>query len=272
MKTNITTAKFVILGGPALPIRKTLMAGEWLRKAIMGLAREKWGSHAIPAEISGHNLPSGSNHEHFFYLPVDSLNRGCIDCFFVHSGRPMTSDLISVLKSLQYIKNDRGETHTLVLENFGQAGDFKHQSLLFESSRVWRSVSPYLHPWHKKKKFTVYDQLKKECAKRGWPPLESVKLIPYVLREDRRFYPFSFHKIRSKKGLIQPDRQGGFWQLTFKNPVRGPLALGFGCHFGLGLFESLNVAVHKTRPSRIRRGNTEKQTHRQVFVKQNRVS
>lgn len=27
-----------------------------------------------------------------------------------------------------------------------------------------------------------------------------------------------------------------FWRLTFPEPIQGPLALGFGCHFGLGLF------------------------------------
>jgi CRISPR-associated protein Csb2 len=26
-------------------------------------------------------------------------------------------------------------------------------------------------------------------------------------------------------------------RLTFEQPVRGPIALGFGSHFGLGLFE-----------------------------------
>lgn len=47
-----------------------------------------------------------------------------------------------------------------------------------------------------------------------------------------------FRKIRfrSRRGLIQPNRLGSFWRLTFSEPVQGPLALGFGCHFGLGLF------------------------------------
>ncbi len=261
-KHKITTACFRVLEGPYLPIQKTLLAGEWFRTSLMGLAKRKWGVRGIPSEISGHNLPAGSNHEHFFYLPVDSLNKGYIDSFFVYGNKGLTPPLVDLLKSLGEIKNDRGQKWNLILENFGRAEDFKHQSLLFQKSCVWKSVSPYLHPWHKKKNFTVYDQLKKECVKRGWPPLESVKLIPYVVREDRRFYPLSFHRFRRKKNLIQPDRQGGFWQLTFKNPVQGPLALGFGCHFGLGLFESL--AIHKKYP--------DKQTRQHFFVKKTKVS
>jgi CRISPR-associated protein Csb2 len=37
--------------------------------------------------------------------------------------------------------------------------------------------------------------------------------------------------------LNQPDRHGSFWRLTFAEPVPGPIALGFACHFGLGLFK-----------------------------------
>jgi len=42
--------------------------------------------------------------------------------------------------------------------------------------------------------------------------------------------------IASASGLKQPDAHGGFWRLTFAEPVYGPVALGFGCHFGLGMF------------------------------------
>ena len=50
--------------------------------------------------------------------------------------------------------------------------------------------------------------------------------------------PIHFYRFRSRRGLTQPDTLGRFVELTFKDPVPGPLALGFGCHFGLGLFRS----------------------------------
>jgi CRISPR-associated protein Csb2 len=45
-----------------------------------------------------------------------------------------------------------------------------------------------------------------------------------------------FHRFRSKRGLRQPDRNGSLLSLTFADPVAGPLALGFSCHYGLGMF------------------------------------
>ena len=45
-----------------------------------------------------------------------------------------------------------------------------------------------------------------------------------------------FRRFREKRNLEQPDRQGSFWRIRFAKPVKGPISLGFGCHFGLGLF------------------------------------
>jgi CRISPR-associated protein Csb2 len=53
----------------------------------------------------------------------------------------------------------------------------------------------------------------------------------------RKRRPIHFQRFRSRRGLSQPDRLGGFWRLTFPEPVEGPLALGFACHYGLGLFK-----------------------------------
>lgn len=52
----------------------------------------------------------------------------------------------------------------------------------------------------------------------------------------RVFRPLHFDRFRRKPGLTQPDTLGRFLGLRFAQPVRGPIALGFGCHFGLGLF------------------------------------
>jgi CRISPR-associated protein Csb2 len=47
-----------------------------------------------------------------------------------------------------------------------------------------------------------------------------------------------FRRFRSRRGLIQPDRTGAAIRLVFDTPLPGPIALGFGCHFGLGLFRA----------------------------------
>ena len=239
MKQKITTAYFVILKGSKLSVKNTLKAGEWIRSGVMGLSKQILGESLIPSEISGHGLSSDNKHEHCFYLPIDSLNRGLIDSFFIYCSKGFSESTLQVLKSLSWIQNDKGDCWNLTLENFGKAEDFKHRFSLFQESKIWQSYSPYFHPWYKKKNFSLFDQLKKECSLRGWPVLNSIKLIPFIQKNERRLYPFHFKKFRSKKNLKQPDRQGGFWRLEFAKSVKGPISLGFSCHFGLGLFLAL---------------------------------
>ncbi len=205
----------------------------------MGLFKKHFGSDFIPWRVSGHNLPSNNNHEHFFYIPADSLNRGVIDSFFIYGKGGFDSKTIGTLEKFKTMKSEKGQQWSFILENFGTVQDFSNRSSLFQKSCLWQSVYPYLHPWHKKKNFGIFDQLKKECEKRGLPKLEDIQLVPYLSKNEKRFYPFQFKKIRTKKDLKQADKQGGFWRLKFAKPVQGPLALGFACHFGLGLFSAL---------------------------------
>lgn len=93
-----------------------------------------------------------------------------------------------------------------------------------------------VHPWHVKKNFTVQDQLRRECRERGLPEVLKLEPLPSIRVNDRERRPVHFHRFRSRRGLVQPDRHGSFWRIEFAEPIQGPLALGFGCHFGLGLF------------------------------------
>ena len=125
----------------------------------------------------------------------------------------------------------------LLLEGLGTPNQFP-QSALLGHARVWESCTPYLHPWFRKKHFGVSQQVERECHLRGLPALESIDVLP-DLRSPR---VLDFRRFRSKAGLTQPDRHGCRLRLTFSEPLSGPLALGFACHFGLGLFSPVERA------------------------------
>lgn len=48
-----------------------------------------------------------------------------------------------------------------------------------------------------------------------------------------------FHRFRSRGREQQPDTIGTFLRLTFPSAIEGPLALGYACHFGLGVFRAI---------------------------------
>lgn len=69
-----------------------------------------------------------------------------------------------------------------------------------------------------------------------------VEMLLTIVINGRQLHPIHFRRFRNRRDLTQPDRLGGFWRLTFPLPVQGPLALGFACHYGLGLFKPSRVS------------------------------
>lgn len=246
----VTTARFALYrqaasgpsgaGGRApLPrVEDSVRVGEWFRRAVMGRAKRIFGEHAIPEVFSGHTGLTG--HRHAFYLPEDHTDDhagdGRIDHLVVHVPAGMSGEELRALEQLRHLRNPEGQMWHLILEAVGTAQEFGAASTLLGESLTWESRTPYLHPWHVKRGFSIEDQLRRECRERDLPELAHLERIAAIKVAGRERKPVHYHRFRSKRGLTQPDTHGSFWRLTFRERVRGPLALGFGCHFGLGLF------------------------------------
>ena len=229
-----TTACFILAGKPLPAIGETLRIGELLRAAVMSQARRRFGEDRIPAIFSGHDLPKDNRHGHAFYLPFDRDGDGRLDRLVVHVPHGMEQAEQRVLEALQRLCSREGDKWRVALEAMGGPEVVPD---LAGAASAWRSVTPYLHPWHVKKRFTVEDQIRRECRERGLPEPEVMERMDGVaLGDGRRLRASRFRRTRSRRGLVQPDRLGSFWRLVFPRPVEGPLALGFACHFGLGLF------------------------------------
>lgn len=226
-----TTAQFVLVGKPPPRVEDSLRIGELLRAAVMSRARRHFGEDNVPAIFTGHDLPDDNRHGHAFYLPWDSNGDGHIDRLLLHVPLGMSTEQQHVVEKLNRIWDRAGSEWRLVLESVGKAGEG-----LTRKSAVWEPITPYLHPWFIKKNLAVEDQIKKECRMRGLPEPSVLERLESVVIKARKRTPIHFHRFRSKRDLVQPDTRGSFWRIEFAEPVEGPLALGFGCHFGLGLF------------------------------------
>lgn len=149
----------------------------------------------------------------------------------------MGDDEQRALTKVRKLWESGGSEWRLVLEGVGVAED---ATKLTRRSTIWASVTPYLHPWHVKKRFSIEDQIRRECRERGIPEPLAVEILDEVdIGKGHKRRSIHFHRFRSRRGLTQPDRVGSFQRLTFPEPIAGPLALGFGCHYGLGLFRPM---------------------------------
>lgn len=228
---------FILTGKPLPRIEDALRIGELMRAAIMAQAKYAFGEDHIPSIFSGHGLPEGNRHRHAFYLSWDSNGDGYIDRLLLHVPDAMNAAQQRVAKQVKKLWSRDGNEWRLIVENVGHA---EIANALTRPSTVWESVTPYLHPWYAKRGMSMEDQLRRECRERGLPEPTFLESFDEVnVSKNRKRRPIHFRRFRSRRGLAQPDRLGSFLRLTFPEPITGPLALGFACHFGLGLFKPL---------------------------------
>lgn len=231
---SVTAARLALTGRPLPRIEDAVRIGELVRRTAIRRAEDLVG--AVPTALSGHGLPADNRHGHAFYLPEDADGDGHIDHVLVYARDGLTDDAVRALDAIRRIwAGERGEWPVL-FEGHGQPDDLSACSYL-GSAHEWLSVTPYLHPWHAKKRFGIVEQVARECRDRGLPePAVTVEPTIRAARGGRPRRPIHFHRFRSRPGLIQPDSRGRFLRLRFTEPVSGPLALGFACHYGLGMF------------------------------------
>lgn len=233
----VNTFRFALYGKPLPRIEDAVRVGEKLRAAVMSCVKRESGEDSIPASISGHGLPNGNRHQHAFWLPEDANSDGHIDHLLIHIPAGVEGPVRQTIESLYRLRNRDGKEWQVLFESSSAANTMENTSTLLGDGFCWESVTPYLHPWHAKKNFTLEDQLQRECEERGLPAIARLTPLPSIKVRDHVLRPVHFHRFRSKRGLTQPDTHGSFWRIEFVKPAQGPLALGFGCHFGLGMFQ-----------------------------------
>lgn len=233
----VTTVRLALYGKPLPRIEDAVKIGEITRLAAIRAAGQD-NAARVPSVISGHDMPRDNRHGHAFYLPEDDDGDGHIDHVLIHAPAGFAPDSLRAFDAMKKLWSGAAGEWSVMLEGYGETADWPESHYL-GSAVEWISVTPYLHPWFRKKQFGVEDQIRRECRERGVPEPIEIERIPFLEIHGRQRRPVHFHRFRRKRGLTQPDRQGSFFRLRFPQPLEGPLALGFASHFGLGLFRPL---------------------------------
>lgn len=231
-----SAARLALAGKPLPAIERALRIGELVRKAAMSQAERLVGT--VPPVLSGHDMGPDNRHSHAFYLPEDSDRDGRIDHVLVHAPAGLGEDALAALDAIERIWDAGDGEWQVLFEGANQVTDM--QSSYTGQRQAWVSATPYLCPWHRKKAFGIAEQIARECRLRGLPEpgVEFTDDRRIEARPGRRRRPVQFHRFRERqrRDLPQPDKHGHALRLHFPEPVTGPVALGFGCHYGLGMF------------------------------------
>lgn len=212
------------LGTTATPLAETLPVTEAVHIAVLSLAGRRFGANAIPPVFSGRGMDGSPlrgreqhRHKHVLVGSDDGLTIGLIALW---APMGLTGQEREVVARL-HLRHRRGH---IPLEPTDT-----HPA--FATAQTWRTLTPYLPFNHLKPsgRNSIEGQIRRELVEfRGMPNPESIRCIPqsvgsYVLQRGKGH----------KRGEPPPCPYD--LQITFADPVTGPIALGRHAHFSLGV-------------------------------------
>lgn len=253
-KAKPVTAMLLALTTPsgnhsALPhVSRTLPQAELLHDALVSRAGR--GREVDCPEITGkdeNGQPLRNGHRHAHILPLDLDGNQHLDHILVYAPMGMSGAAQHAVRGLKrtWTKGGVGDLQ-LALAGQGNLDDLRRLPAPLDraihkvlgtgpGATRWRSITPFVPPRFEKPNGKTNDlesQVKAELASRDLPSAD-VEVLPWDRNDIRPLR----HYVRSRKRGVGPPCDVGYvLRLTFSKPVLGPISLGYGCHFGLGLF------------------------------------
>lgn len=240
---DVTVVRYRIDGAVRPLLTETVEVANMFKRAAMHWYQKVGGSADISAspnlsgmDASGEYLRDG--HSHAFYLPTDDDGDQRLDHITIVSRTPFDPRHLDALGRVRFVKQGGSRKKVTFLRR-GRQSDFDLP--IFGSSTRWRSATPFVpnrHVKHRGKgdKMRVIDgpvdQAIREIEIRSIGKVKHVRILPPRTRL-QTFLPVQFKTWR-KIGL--PGFGSYALEIEFDSAVQGPLSLGHGSHYGLGMF------------------------------------
>lgn len=254
---TVTLAVYAFEGISAPPVEATLRIAELARRAVMAQygRRTGGGTSSILAGKDSDGRPL-KGHKHAFYLPTDEDGDGYLDHLSIYSPEGFGRSELAALMSTRYLNPGNGTAGIwLGLRGLVDADSSTGRlGRLFTASDTWVSATPYVLTRHPKvtragaPKMTPLgvqrdgpeDQVIREWEGRRACGASLPRMVSVGRLEDKEYatagkwVPWDVR--RERPGLPIVRMPAVRLRIVFDGEIRGPLALGYGCHFGMGLF------------------------------------
>ena len=223
------------IAGPRGPsLRLALRFGEAVRSAVMR-SGNRVGLSRLPDTF--HGGAGDATHSHAYWLSEDRDGDGYIDHVTVYARSGIPQSVVAALAGVDQVWLDERVVWHMVPMILGRPTT----GGLLGPSRRWMAATAYITPLHRtdptgatRPHLGPDGQFRNELARRELPAPLSICWSEGIMLRQGQIAARSF--VRSGSGRRAPP---GAWlgapALIFDQPVAGPLAFGFGAHFGLGL-------------------------------------
>jgi CRISPR-associated protein Csb2 len=262
MAEKPSVARFLVSGDQSLKLTMALPLAEIIHLALVELSN---GSRVFTGCDSSHSPLKGHEHAYIFCesnLSQGKGSQGDITHVTVFSSSGFNSHDQNVLQNLKHIYGANVPDVHLSLMRLGRPRDFGgkdsdlgHCPLLAKSS-TWISRTPFVPARHPKvtragvpkrdgtglQIDSPEHELRRLLGLAGFPAPSFVESVPCTSLGGRNVYWPSFHTLRENNHEAKRAvrRIGYGFRIQFHGPVRGPLAVGYAAHLGLGSFVAVS--------------------------------
>jgi CRISPR-associated protein Csb2 len=254
MLLSMATATGNMHGLPS--VTRTLPQGELLHRALLSRGREATTRLSVLSgrDADGKPLRNEVGHRHAHLLHLDLDGDGHLDHVLLWAPMGLNAEAQRVVRAVRTTFTKGGTAPLrLALAASGDRSELmslpspwgdRLREVLGGSSngaKHWRSTTPFVPPRFVKPRGrnSIEGQLAAELEARGFPRPTSIRCIdPHdadaLVRKSRHFV-----RRRRREQCAPPVDSGFVVELAFSEPIRGPIAVGYGSHFGLGLFSAM---------------------------------
>ena len=258
-----TVARFAISSAVAPSITQAVSIGDRVHDALCKWSDQGNGCPSVFTGMDAEGKPLAEHHQHAHVFCEANGPRDAVTHITVWAGMGFDEESCLALRRLNKVWGHGGHDIRLVLHGIGQPADFAGCALL-SPAKVWRSATPFVSTRHAK---AFRDGRPKIDPVNGWQEgsaghdlLRLLALHPngagatvrqLAEREQpyrtggRNLRSLQFQTARRNGSGSRGQDSGAAFTITFPDERSGPFALGYGSHFGLGLF----VPVPEAHPS-----------------------
>ena len=250
--TRPTTARLAITSGLAPRLTDALLVAEHVRKALL---RKSDGASIFSGHDDARKPQRG--HPHTFILPEANSDDGRMTHVTLYASAGFSQGDRAAIENLPRLFLKGGEL-TVVLLDIGHCSAFAGfdaragECPLLATSRVWISHTPFVatrHPKAYRDGRPKLDDtglqigcpehdLRRLMKANGIPEPSVVESVKETVLAGRPVRWTRFRTRRSDGNGARSNGAGSGFRLEFAEPWSGPLVLGYGAHFGLGVFKA----------------------------------
>jgi CRISPR-associated protein Csb2 len=254
-----TVARYAVAGKSPVHFIDTIILGDRVHEALVRLSN---GS-SIFTGCDSHGEPlHGNRHAYIF---CESNNRqgdgdgddGEITHMVVYAPMGFESGDQKALLDLSEIWGENGLRVFATFQGFGRPEDFARRDIehascpLLSSSQVWVSRTPFVPTRHPKvtragalkldattglQIGSAEHEVRRLLGIEHLPEITSAKPIAYTVLGKMQTGWSSFRLSRDNDRGKRAGSRGYGFRIVFSQPVQGPVAVGYGAHFGMGQF------------------------------------